>query len=125
MYIAVSKKTQLIYPHGGVLCSPTTVSMLLGFWSQRLIRPELDLEVPAIETEVYDDKFQGAGNWSFNTALGGSFRGMRGYVTRLTDLSELEDWIASGIPVGMSVCYDRLRGVGPGPNGHLVVCRGF
>ena len=46
-------------------------------------------------------------------------------MTRMTDVSELEDWIAAGLPVGLSVCYDRLRGKGPGPNGHLVVCVGF
>jgi hypothetical protein len=50
---------------------------------------------------------------------------MKGYVTRMTDLSELEDWITAGLPVGLSLCYDRLRGKGPGPNGHLVVCVGF
>jgi hypothetical protein len=50
---------------------------------------------------------------------------MRGYVTRLTDVSELEDWIASGIPVVISVCYNRLRGkLGP-YSGHLAVCVGF
>jgi len=50
---------------------------------------------------------------------------MQAFVTRLSDIAELEDWIAQGLPVGISVCYDRLRGKGPGPNGHLVVCVGF
>jgi len=37
----------------------------------------------------------------------------------------LEDWISSSLPIALSLCYDRLRGKGPGPNGHLVVCVGF
>jgi hypothetical protein len=50
---------------------------------------------------------------------------MRGYASRLSDVSELEDWIAAGLPVGLSVCYNRLRGrMGPA-SGHLVVCVGF
>jgi hypothetical protein len=37
----------------------------------------------------------------------------------------VEDWIAEGIPVALSVCSDRLHHRGPGPNGHLIVCVGF
>jgi hypothetical protein len=50
---------------------------------------------------------------------------MRAYTTRLCDVAELEDWIARGIPVGLSVCYNRLRGKSREPSGHLVVCVGF
>jgi hypothetical protein len=123
--IPVPERSQMAYPNGKVLCSPTTVSMLMSYWSQKLMRPEIDRDVPEIVTEVYDANWQGAGNWPFNTGYAGSYPGMRGYVARLTDISELEDWLARGIPVGLSVCYDRLRGKGPGPNGHLVVCVGF
>jgi hypothetical protein len=123
--LPVPERSQMAYPNGGVLCSPTTVSMLMTWWSQKLNRPELDRDVPEVAEAVYDANWQGTGNWPFNTAYAGSYRGMRGYVTRLSDVSELEDWIARGIPVGLSVCYDRLRGKGPGPNGHLVVCVGF
>jgi len=98
---------------------------VMTWWSQKLNRPELDRDVPEVADAVYDANWHGTGNWPFNTAYAGSYRGMRGYVTRLSDVSELEDWIARGIPVGLSVCYDRLRGKGPGPNGHLVVCVGF
>ena len=123
--IDVPERSQMAYPNGGVLCSPTTVSMLMTHWSRALNRPEIDRDVPEIVKEVYDPNWRGTGNWPFNTAYAGSFKGMRGYVTRLSDISELEDWIARGIPVGLSVCYDRLRGKGPGPSGHLVVCVGF
>ncbi len=123
--LPVPERSQMSYPNGKVLCSPTTLSMLLSYWSRQLARPDLEHDVPEVAAAVYDSKWQGTGNWPFNTAYAGSFRGMRAYVTRMTDLSELEDWIAAGIPVGLSVCYDRLRGKGPGPNGHLVVLAGF
>ena len=99
--------------------------MLLAYWSQRLKRPELDNDVPVVAAGVNDPKWEGTGNWVFNTAYAGSFKGMRAYTTRLTDVSELEDWIACGIPVGLSVCYNRLRGFGRVPSGHLIVCVGF
>ena len=123
--LAVPERSQMIYPKGKTLCSPTTVSMLLGFWAQAVTRPELDRPVPEITAGLYDSQWQGAGNWSFNMAYAGSFPGMRAYVTRFSDIAELETWIAKGLPVGLSVDYDRLRAKGPGPNGHLVVLVGF
>ncbi len=123
--ISVPERSQMAYPGGNALCSPTTVSMMMAYWSEKLNRPELDHDVPEIAREVYDPNWQGTGNWPFNTAYAGSFRGLRGYVTRLSDVSELEDWIAAGIPVGLSVCYNKLRGKPGEPSGHLVVCVGF
>ena len=123
--LPVPERSQMAYPNGKVLCSPTTVSMLMTYWSRQLKRPELDHDVPDIVNAIYDAKWKGTGNWPFNTAYAGSYRGMRAYVVRLSDLSEVEDWIACGIPVGLSVCSDRLHHRGPGPNGHLIVCVGF
>ncbi len=123
--LAVPERSQMNYTNGKVLCSPTTVSMIMAYWAEKLRRSDLDCDVPQIARAIYDSQWEGTGNWPFNTAFAGSFHGLRGYVARLTDLSELEDWIAAGVPVGLSLCYDRLRGKGPGPNGHLVVCVGF
>jgi hypothetical protein len=121
----VPERSQLVYTNGGVLCSPTTVSMIMSYWAKKLKRPELDHDVPEIVQAIYDAKWKGTGNWPFNTAYGGAYRGMRGYVARLSDLAEVEEWIAAGVPVGLSVCSDRLHHRGPGPNGHLIVCVGF
>jgi hypothetical protein len=123
--ISVPERSQMSYPNGKVLCSPTTVSMMMTYWSRALRRPELDHDVPDIVNAIYDPKWKGTGNWPFNTAYAGSYPGIRAYVTRLTDLAEVEDWIAAGYPVGLSVCSDRLHRRGPGPNGHLIVCVGF
>lgn len=123
--IAVPERSQMAYENGGVICSPTTVSMLLAYWSQRLDRPGLDQDVPEVVRGVHDPQWGGTGNWVFNTAYAGSFRGMRAYTTRLSDVSAVEDFIARGIPVGLSLCYNRLRGKSREPSGHLVVCVGF
>ncbi len=123
--IDVAEKSQMAYENGGVLCSPTTVSMMLGYWSQELKRADLDRDVPEVVEGVYDPKWTGTGNWVFNTAYAGALPGMRAYTARLSDVAELEDWIAQGIPVGLSLCYNRLRGKGREPSGHLVVCVGF
>lgn len=123
--IVVPERSQMAYENGDVLCSPTTVSMLLAYWSQRLNRPALDQDVPKVVAGVYDPQWGGTGNWVFNTAYAGSFRGLRAYTTRLSDASEVEDFIARGIPVGLSLCYNRLRGKSREPSGHLVVCVGF
>jgi hypothetical protein len=123
--IPVPERSQMAYPDGKMLCSPTTVSMLLAYWAQTLKRPSLDRPVPEIAKAVYDSQWQRTGNWPFNTAFAGSLPGIRAYVTRFSDISELETWIARKIPVGLSVDYDRLRAKGPGPNGHIVACVGF
>ncbi len=123
--LAVPERSQMNYPNGKVLCSPTTVCMILNYWAENCRRPELACDVPQIVDTIYDAQWKGTGNWPFNTAFAGSFHGMRAYVARLTDVSEIEDWIGAGVPVALSLCYDRLRGKGPGPNGHLVVCVGF
>jgi len=82
--------------------------------------------VPTVAAAVYDNGFGGTGNWSFNTAFAGSFGGLRSYVTRLDDLSEVEDWIVSGIPVILSARWDWLLPGRPyDPAGHLIVCIGF
>ncbi|MDW8308810.1 MAG: C39 family peptidase [Verrucomicrobiales bacterium] len=123
--LPVPERSQMLYENGDVLCSPTTLSMLLAWWSERLGRPELNRDVPEVAAGVFDPKWGGTGNWVFNTAYAGAFEGLRAYTARLSDVAELEAWIARGIPVGLSLCYNRLRGRGNEPSGHLVVCVGF
>jgi hypothetical protein len=124
--IDVPEKCQGDYPNGSVICSPTCTSMVLNHWSRQLKRPDLARDVPEVCEGVFDPNWPGTGNWPFNTAYAGSFKGMRGYVARFTDVSEIEDWIAAGIPVVCSVSWDVLRGKDPpSPSGHLVVCVGF
>ena len=101
--------------------------MVLARWAAVTGRSDWDLDAPAVAAGVFDHGFyHPTGNWPFNTAFAGSLKGMRAYVTRLGDISELEDWIAAGIPVILSARWDLLQDGRPQDlNGHLSVCRGF
>ena len=125
--IPTPERSQQSYPGGGGWCSPTSLSMALARWAAVAHRPDWNFDAPATAAGVYDEHFNHhTGNWPFNTAFAGSLPGMRAYVTRLSDISELEDWIAAGIPVMISARYDLLQdGRKPDLSGHLTVCRGF
>jgi hypothetical protein len=124
--LAVPERSQIAYPGGEGWCSPTSVSMVLAWWSGALKRPELDRDVPEVVRGVFDPGWGGTGNWPFNTAYAGSFPGLRACAARLRDLRDVEDQIAAGMPVVMSVHPPALRGRGVAPDaGHLIVCTGF
>jgi hypothetical protein len=124
--ISTPERTQHGYPGAKGWCSPTSVSMVLARWAETLNRPEMKLTVPEVASSVYDETYAGTGNWAFNTAFAGSFNGMRSYVTRCNDISEVEDWIAAGIPVVLSARWDWLQPGRPlDAAGHLIVCIGF
>jgi hypothetical protein len=124
--IPTPERSQHGYPDEKGWCSPTSLSMVLARWAAILNRPEMNLAVPEVAAKVYDNGFAGTGNWPFNTAFAGSFNGMRSYVTRFDDLSEVEDWVAAGIPVILSARWDWLLPGRPrDDNGHLIVCIGF
>jgi hypothetical protein len=124
--VATPEHSQHGYPNEKGWCSPTSLSMVLSRWAEVLDHPEMNLTVPEVAASVYDQGYAGTGNWAFNAAFAGSFRGMRSCVTRFDDLSEVEDWIAAGLPVIMSTRWDWLQpGRPPDTDGHLVVCIGF
>jgi len=123
----VPLRCQGSYPGGGGWCSPTSLSMILTFWGQKLNREDLKKDVPEVAAGVFDNGFDGTGNWPFNSAYAGSFPGIRAYVTRFAGINELEDWIAAGIPVIVSGNLPLLEGKPLPPNdpGHIVVVVGF
>jgi hypothetical protein len=96
--ITVPGKPQSGWPGASGWCSPTSTSMALAFWAKKLDRPELDVPVPDAAHATYDKVYGGTGNWPFNTAFAGAFPGIRAYVTRFSDMRDLEDWIEAGIP---------------------------
>lgn len=123
--IEVFQRSQMTYPNGNILCSPTTVSMLMRHWSDTLHRPELDRDVPQVEEGAVDAGDPKTGNWPFSMAYAGSLDAFTAYVSRFSGLSDLERWIAAGLPVGCSVDYTLLQGKTGPKAGHLVVLIGF
>jgi hypothetical protein len=123
--LAVPERSQMPYADGHQLCSPAVISMLLAYWSAERGRPDWDRTVPEIARGVWDETWGGAGNWTFNMAYVGSLGGLRAYVARFADFAEVERWVAAGVPVALSLCYNRLRGKSGPRSGHLVICRGI
>jgi uncharacterized protein YvpB len=124
--LEVPQRSQLGHPGASGWCSPTSLSMILAYWSHQLSRTELDVPVPEVAHAVYDVAYHGTGNWAFNMAYAGGFEGMRSYATRFNNLRQAEDCIEAGIPVALSVSFDLLHGKNQDENsGHLIVVVGF
>lgn len=124
----VTERSQMVYPGGGpVWCSPTSTSMVMAYWSERLGEPALNRPVPEVAAAVYDPVYRGNGNWSFNTAYAGR-HGLTAYVSRMSALGQVERWIEAGVPVVASLAWSPgdLRDASvPSTNGHLLVIVGF
>jgi hypothetical protein len=128
MTLPVPERSQMIYPNGGpVWCSPTSTSMVMAYWSERLGEPALNRPVPEVAAAVYDVVYRGNGNWPFNTAYAGQ-HGLTAYVSRMSSLVQAERWIEAGIPVVASLAWDpgELGNAAvPSTDGHLLVIVGF
>lgn len=123
------------YDGGGeAWCSPTSTSMILGYWgagpgaADLAGIPYVDPQVDHAARYTYDASYRGTGNWSFNTAYAARY-GLRAFVTQLRSLAEAEAFIAAGIPLVASITVgpSALPGFlfGQGSAGHLLVVRGF
>jgi hypothetical protein len=126
----VPGRSQLVYPDGGGWCSPTSVSMILAYWAQRLAREELVVPVPVAAEYTMDRVYQGNGNWPFNTAYAASLGNgaLHGLVARLDSFAQVEALIAAGIPVSISIAFEpgQLTGAPISrSDGHLIVVKGF
>jgi hypothetical protein len=122
----VPKCSQMVYPDGGeVWCSPTSTSMVLGYWNRDT--GPCEPRVRAAVAGVYDWLYNGHGNWPFNTAYAAT-KGQESYVARFTSLADAEKWIDAGVPVVMSIAWKKGDLTGstiPSTNGHLLVLVGF
>jgi len=119
--------SQQAFPEGArSWCSPTCLTMVLGYWGRCLGRTLAD-PVPVAARATWDSAYEGAGNWPFNTAYA-STKGLRACVIRLPDLADTERILARGVPLVLSIGWgqDELPGAHlPASRGHLVVLRGF
>jgi peptidase C39-like protein len=114
------------YPDGGEgWCSPTSMSMIVGYWAHD--SGPCEAKVRAAVDGVYDWIYEGHGNWPFNTAYAAS-RGLEASVARFRSLADAEPWIAAGVPVGMSYAWKPGQLTGApvrSSDGHLGVLVGF
>jgi len=122
--------SQMAYPDGGeIWCSPTSVSMVLRYWAQEAGQDVGDCEtwVRTAVDGVYDEVYDGHGNWPFNVAYA-STQGMEGHITRLSGLDEAEAWITKGVPLIVSLGWNAGE-LDNAPleysTGHLAVLSGF
>ena len=127
--VDIPECSQMVYPDGGeVWCSPTSTSMVLGYWSGGGEDPvSCETRVRAAVEGVFDWIYDGHGNWPFNTAYAAT-QGYEGYVARFTSLAKVEEYVAAGVPVIMSIAWGKgdLTGASiDSTNGHLFVLVGF
>jgi hypothetical protein len=131
--LAVPLRSQMAYDDGAIICSPTSVTMLLAYWYAQTGDERLALFArhaavsEVVAPQVYDPVYQGHGNWGFNTAFAAS-SGLDAYVARLAGLEQLEPWIAAGVPVVISATWDAGQLANapiPASSGHLLVVVGF
>lgn len=120
---------------GEAWCSPTSTSMVLGYYKS-LPKPRAYRWVPKGHTNpwvdhaarmTYDHAYDGTGNWPFNTAYAAPRAG-KAFVTRLRSLRDAERFIVAGIPLVVSIAFDRGQLDGApisSSGGHLLVIRGF
>lgn len=118
----VPERSQMIVPEiGNVICSPTSLSMVMEYYGNNLKTEEVADKVLDSTGNIY-------GNWSYNVSYAGS-QGFTSYVARFTSINEIKDKIANGIPVIASIktkSEDVLKGAPQAyPSGHLLVVRGF
>ena len=102
------------------ICSPTSLAMVLDYWG-------IHKELEAVALAAQDRGSQLFGNWPANAAYVGSL-GLEAHVARLESLGDIENEVALGRPVVVSVTFDD----GELPNapirktrGHVMVVGGF
>ena len=125
--LAVPTLSQMIYKDGGeVWCSPTSVTMILAYWDALKKSNRAD-SVPTAAKAMWDPAYEGSGNWAFNAAYAGA-KGMKAYITRFSSLTDIEPFIARGVPLALSIGWElgTLHGAHIlSSKGHIVVLRGF
>jgi Peptidase_C39 like family len=130
--LAVPARSQMVYEEGGeVWCSPTSLSMVMAYWSNTIGKKRWNQTVPTVVRGTYDHVYRGWGNWPVNTAYASHF-GLEATVSRFGQIEQVERWIDAGIPVIASIAWDnrvsskQLTGAPlTSSDGHLLVIRGF
>jgi hypothetical protein len=131
--LSVPLRSQMAYPHGSRICSPTSAAMLLAYWYARTGDARLAAFADRaavsqlVAPRVYDPVYDGYGNWSFNTAYIAA-QGLDAYVACFDNLARLEAWLAAGVPVALSVAWktgELANAPIASSSGHLLIVAGF
>jgi hypothetical protein len=131
--LPVPLRSQMAYPHGSRICSPTSVAMLLAYWYARTGDARLAAFADRaavsqlVAPRVYDPVYDGYGNWSFNTAYIAA-QGLEAYVACFDNLAQLGVWLAAGVPVALSVAWkagELANAPIASSSGHLLIVVGF
>jgi hypothetical protein len=123
--LAVPECSQMVYEGGNVWCSPTSTSMVVAYWTGYY--DTCEASVRAAVEGIYDWVYGGTGNWPFNTAYAGTY-GLQASVQRFTSMNTVEEWVAQGVPVIISISWGNGQLTGAPVNssgGHLIVVVGF
>lgn len=109
------------HPQAPVLCSPTSVSMVVGALKGRILDPLLFAD------HVYDSGLKAFGNWAFNTAYAYELCNEKVlfYPTRLGSFNDLHALLQQRIPIVVSVRGPLVGSAKPYEHGHLLVVIGY
>ncbi len=118
----VPRRAQYVggYPYENGWCSPASLAMLLAYRN-------VERTVDEVARAVFDERYDGAGNWAFNAAYAGSF-GLAAAVVSLNGFTDAARFLAADIPIAVSYAWDagELDGAPiDRSEGHLAVLRGF
>jgi Peptidase_C39 like family len=117
------KYSQMVLDHPKFegLCSPTSVSMVLGFLLKKEIEPVL------VANSVYDSGLDIYGSWPFNIAhvYDASAGNLTSHTQRLKSFMQIYDYLSKNIPVIVSIRGPISGGATPYANGHLLVITGY
>ncbi len=119
---------------GEAWCSPTSTAMVLGYYGvlpgadeTAWVGRHADAVVDHVARMTFDHRYDGTGNWPFNTAYAAT-RTHKAFVTRFGSLRGVERMVRAGIPVVTSLTFGsgQLSGAPiSSTNGHLLVVVGF
>ncbi len=92
------------YPAERGWCSAAALAMLLTYH-------DYPVDVPVVAREVFDGRYGGTGNWSFNVAFAGTL-GFRAAVVHLRDLAHAHAFLADDVPARAVAALGRRRVAG-------------
>jgi hypothetical protein len=92
------------YPGERGWCAPASLAMLLAY-------RDYPVDVPIVAREVFDARYGGTGNWTFNTAFAGRL-GFPAAVMHLRDLGHAHAFVVDDIPLALSIAWGGRRDSG-------------